>query len=173
MKKGLSNKLVGQTGEYLVCAELGRRGLIATSFTGNVPEFDLIVADDKLTTIPIQVKTSTADSYPTRANLWIDIKIDHKNKQQIDRGNLAIDNPELIYICVSLKKADSTERDRFFVLQKRDLQKICAASYRKWMDSHDWKRPRNYESLDNRYSLKDLEPYEGNWELLYQCLKIS
>ena len=33
MKKGLNNKLAGQIGEYLVCAELGKRGYIATSFT--------------------------------------------------------------------------------------------------------------------------------------------
>ncbi|MDP8206018.1 MAG: hypothetical protein P9L92_05085 [Candidatus Electryonea clarkiae] len=170
MKKGLSNKLAGQVGEFLVCAELGRRGFIATSFTGNVPEFDLIVADEKLTTIPIQVKTSRWNNYPTRANVWIDIEFDHKNKRQIDRGNLDIDNPELIYICISLKKTDSLERDRFFILQKKDLQLICAANYRQWMDGHGWKRPRNYKSLDNRYYLKDLEQYEDNWELIYQCL---
>jgi hypothetical protein len=53
MSSGLSNKLAGQVGEFLVCAELGRRGFIATSFAGNVPEFDLIVANDTLRTIPI------------------------------------------------------------------------------------------------------------------------
>ena len=42
MRKGLNTKLAGQVGEFLACAELGKRGLIATSFTGNVPEFDLI-----------------------------------------------------------------------------------------------------------------------------------
>jgi hypothetical protein len=172
MKKGLSNKLAGQVGEYLVCAELGRRGLIATSFTGNVPEFDLIVANDKLTTIPIQVKSSRADNYPTKANLWIDIEIDQKNKQQIDRGNIRIENPELIYICVSLKQVGSTDQDRFFILQKKDLQIICAENYRKWMDTINWKRPRNYQSLDNRYYLKDLEPYEDNWDLLFHRLNI-
>ena len=31
--------LAAQVGEYLVCAELARRGLIATPFSGNVPEF--------------------------------------------------------------------------------------------------------------------------------------
>jgi hypothetical protein len=53
MSKDLRNKLAGQIGEYSVCAELGRRGIIATSFTGNVPEFDLIVADESLKTIPV------------------------------------------------------------------------------------------------------------------------
>jgi Holliday junction resolvase-like predicted endonuclease len=62
MSKGLSNKLAGQVGEFLVCAELGRRGLIATPFSGNVPEYDLIVADESLKTLPVQVKTSRSHS---------------------------------------------------------------------------------------------------------------
>ena len=41
------------------------------------------------------------------------------------------------------------------------------------MDGLDLKRPRNYQSLDNRYYLSDLEPYEDNWELLNQCLEMS
>ncbi len=39
---GRDKYVVKQVGEYLVCAELGRRGYIATSFTGNVPEFDIL-----------------------------------------------------------------------------------------------------------------------------------
>jgi len=46
MATGRSNKLVGQTGEYLVAAELLRRGLIATTFTGNVPHYDIIASDE-------------------------------------------------------------------------------------------------------------------------------
>jgi len=56
MSKGLSNKLAGQIGEYLVCAELGRRGLIATPFSGNVPTFDVLATDEQCLTVPIQVK---------------------------------------------------------------------------------------------------------------------
>ena len=47
MATGRSNKLVGQTGEYLVAAELSRRGLIATTFTGNVPHYDIIASTRK------------------------------------------------------------------------------------------------------------------------------
>ena len=107
MSTGLSNKLAGQVGEFLVCAELGRRGFIATSFTGNVPEFDLIVANDALRTIPIQVKSSRGASWRTSASLWIDIEIDSSTKKQIDRGDLEISNPELIYVCVALAEPDA------------------------------------------------------------------
>ena len=47
MATGRHTKLVGQTGEYLVAAELGRRGLIATTFKGNVPDFDIIASTEQ------------------------------------------------------------------------------------------------------------------------------
>ena len=46
MATGRENHLVKQVGEYLVAAELCRRGFIATTFTGNVPEFDLLAIDE-------------------------------------------------------------------------------------------------------------------------------
>lgn len=173
MKKGRSNKLAGQIGEYLVCAELGKRGYIATSFTGNVPEFDLIVANDELKTIPVQVKTSRCDNWPTSANLWINIEIDETNKKQLDHGDTMIANPDLIYVCVALAEPDANGRDRFFILSKKDLQTICSNNYRSWMNTIDWKRPKNYKSLDNRYSVDDLLPHENNWRLIEDKIKKS
>jgi len=173
MKKGRSNKLAGQIGEFLVCAELGKRGYISTSFTGNVPEFDLIVANDELKTVPIQVKTSRSDNWPSRADLWIKIVIDETNKKQIDQGDQEISNPDLIYVCVAIAEPESEARDRFFILKKRDLQKICANGYRNWMEQKNWKRPRNFKSLDNRYSIEDLLEFENNWGLIEAELEKS
>lgn len=164
MASGLSNKLTGQIGEYLACAQLGKLGYIATSFTGNVPEFDIIVTDNKLRTIPIQIKTTRGKSWPTKADLWIDIEIDEAKKMQIDKGNKNIDNPKLIYLCIALAEIDSQEKDRYFILRKKDLQAICAHNYRTWMAKHNWKRPKNYKSLDNRYLIDDLKKYENKWE---------
>lgn len=169
MATGLSNKLTGQTGEYLACAELSRRGFIATTFTGNVPEYDLIVCDASLKTIPIQVKTSRGTTWPSRANLWLDIEIDAKSKRQNNQGPKTITNPELIYIYVSL--GDSQIEDRFFVCKKSDVQKACIASYTRWMEPKNWIRPRNFRSLDNRCHLEDLLEFENNWSLVESQLK--
>ncbi|MDO6814112.1 hypothetical protein [Cobetia amphilecti] len=170
MKKGLKSKLAGQVGEYLVCAELGRRGLIATSFTGNVPEFDLIVANDSLQTLPIQVKTSRGHSWPTSANRWIDIELDEEQRIQIDHGNLNITNPELIYVCVALAAPEGDAADRFFILTKQNIQSICSENYREYMNKHNWKRPKNFRSYDNRYDISNLEVYEDNWQLIQEQL---
>ncbi|OFE13007.1 hypothetical protein PHACT_07530 [Pseudohongiella acticola] len=173
MSKGLSSKLAGQVGEFLVCAELGRRGLIATSFTGNVPEFDLIVADGSLKTLPVQVKTSRGYSWPTTASRWIDVTIDEAGEKQIDHGDSDISHPDLIYVCVLLAGPEADQVDRYFILLKRDIQVICARNYRAWMSKHDWKRPKNFRSLDNRYYVTDLEPFEDNWALFEKHLSPS
>ena len=172
MATALSNKLTGQTGEYLVCAELGRRGLIATSFTGNVPEYDLLVCDDQLRTLPIQVKTSSGTSWPSKASIWLDIEFDDEEKKQINLGRKEISHPDLIYVCVAL--GDSRKDDRYFVCLKSDIQDACIGSYRRWMDPRGWKRPRNHRSLDNRYDVSDLNAFEDNWELIaYRLKKLS
>jgi len=54
MATGRSNKIVGQIGEFLACAELGRRlNLIATPFAGNVPGYDVIATDGDYHSEPI------------------------------------------------------------------------------------------------------------------------
>ena len=82
MSKGRDNKLAGQIGEYLVCAELGKRGLIATPFSGNVPAFDVLAADDLCRTVPIQVKASRNDNWPSDARDWMQISLDPETKAQ-------------------------------------------------------------------------------------------
>src|SRR5208283_4209293 len=100
MSKGRNNKLAGQIGEFLVCAELGRRGLIATPFAGNVPAFDILAADDKCNTVPIQVKASRGNNWHTDARIWMDIELDSETKTQISHGLREIENPEMIYVHV-------------------------------------------------------------------------
>jgi hypothetical protein len=168
MARGLNNKLAGQIGEYLVCAELGRMGYVATPFAGNVPEYDLLVCDDSLNSVPIQVKASRGDSWPSGADKWMDIEIDDLARRQINHGPKNIIHPDLIYVCVSL--GDSRKSDRFFICTKRDIQKACITSYTNWMDPKDWKRPQNYKSLDNRYSVNELCSFEDNWSLIINRL---
>jgi len=53
-----SNNLVGVTGEYYVCAELGKIGILALLTPKNNPLFDIVaVSPDASRTITVQVKT--------------------------------------------------------------------------------------------------------------------
>jgi hypothetical protein len=86
-------------------------------------------------------------------------------------GPKLISNPDLIYVCVTI--ASPGDRDRFFVLTKTDLQKVCIDSYCGWMDSIQWKRPRNPESYDCRYYVHGIFRFEDNWELITHRLQTT
>lgn len=172
MPKDFKKMQTGQTGEYLACAELGRRGYVCTPFAGNMPEFDLLISDQNLKTLPIQVKTSSTGKWTTDIRKWIEIDIDDTQKIQIDNGDKDIDNPNLIYICIFLRnnaKIPNTT-DRFFILTKSQLQTICANGYRKGMAARNWKRSKNYKSTHSMYTVDEIKEFEDNWDLIEQSL---
>ena len=53
--RNFSNQLSGQIGEALVVAELGRLGIVATAFAGNVPDIDILAYKEGKSTA-VQVK---------------------------------------------------------------------------------------------------------------------
>jgi len=170
MSSGRSNKLTQQIGEYLVCAELARRGFIATAFSGNVPTFDVLASDDQCRTVPIQVKASRGESWRSDARAWMDIYLNPETNSQCSSGPKDITNPDLIYVCVSIAPPASG-RDRFFVLTKGQLQKACIKRYAGWMAAHQWKRPRKPDSFDCRYYVPGIHEYENNWKLIEERLQ--
>jgi hypothetical protein len=62
----LNNQQVARVGEHYVAAELHRRGAYAVTFSGNMPNIDILASDlDQTRTVSIQVKTKTAGTWHT------------------------------------------------------------------------------------------------------------
>ena len=80
MATGRNMQLTKMISEYLVCAEFCRGGLLATTFTGNVPEFDILATDKDLQTIPIQVKGNAKGDWILRANPFLNINYNEETK---------------------------------------------------------------------------------------------
>ena len=58
MATGAGMQQAGQAGEHYVAAELCRRGAYAVTFSGNIPNFDIIASNREQTrAFQIQVKT--------------------------------------------------------------------------------------------------------------------
>ncbi|AZI42731.1 hypothetical protein EHF33_08175 [Deinococcus psychrotolerans] len=177
MASGLSNKLTGQIGEFLVCAEIGRQlDMVATPFAGNVPAFDLLVADEQCRAVPIQVKAARGTQWPSRADAWIQLTV--VDGQQKDGGDQEIDHPNLISVFVAIAPRGAAQqsdnlKDRFFILTKRDVQSIVAPTYRNYMDERKipWQRPHNPASFDARIDASQLKDFEDNWELIKRQLE--
>jgi len=160
MRSGLRNRVVGQSGEFAVCSQLGKLGLIATPFAGNVPGFDVLAVDEHLNCVPIQVKTS-------RSHTWI--TGDMSKYAEVTRPDRRIvlgevrkaRHPDLIRVYVSLGSAG--EQDRFFILTEQEFFDAAVASFKAWLHRIGGVRPRNPKSMHSTINVSILLEHENAW----------
>jgi hypothetical protein len=159
MATGRRTQLTRQIGEHLVAAELGRRGLIAAPFAGNVPLFDLLAADEHGRSLPVQVKAINGPSWQFSITQFLEVAV-VEGIQQV-RGRVVLARPELICIFVLLREAG---KDEFFIFRLCDLQEYFAKVY------VGGARPRNPNSMHCAIWPNDLQQYKDNWNLVFEAL---
>ena len=162
MATGREMQLTKRVGEYLVCAELCRMGFIATTFAGNVPDFDILAINDKGENKSIQVKAIKGGSWQFDVSKFLDISISRDGIQTIERKK-RLQNPGLICIFIKLI---SEGKDEFYIFRLGDLQNIVFKNHNGWLKKHGGKRPRNPKSMHASVSPEDLSQYRDNWRLL-------
>lgn len=161
MPRNFSTQLAGQIGESLVVAELGRRGIVATSFAGNVPDIDLLAFKDG-SSVHLQVKSVRTGSVSFDANRFLLIEFD--GDKQIVRGPDPEIDGDLIYVFVRI--GNSAGEDQFFILEQRQLQEIIKQNHIAWLDKHGGVRPKNPQSTHVSVSLAQLAEVEDHWSLV-------
>lgn len=165
MATGLANKLVGQVGEFLVCAELGRRGYIATPFSGNVPGFDVIVIGPSMRAVPIQVKTIGSGDFRFDLANYYEVSLDEKREIQRIGSAMAHPDPDLLYILVWLGQPPK-HAERFCVCTYRDVQQLVYEDASKHLALHKGHRPKNWRSTSGCLRAKRFEGYWEKWDLV-------
>ena len=158
MASGRDTQLTRQIGEYLAAAELGRRGWIATTFTGSLPGFDILAVNPDGRILEAQVKAIRSATWQLNAGQFLDIDIE--NGVQFVRGPKAIKTAGRICIFVQVRDAGSKERDAFYVFRWEDLQHILLEDYK------SGPRPKNPNTLHHALQPKRLAPFRENWAIL-------
>ena len=161
MRKNFSTQIAGQIGESLVVAEMGRRGWIATAFSGNVPDIDILGYRDSRV-LHIQVKAWRRGSVSFDAARFLDIR--WEGSHQIVNGFAREVDPRLIYVFVRL--GDHAGDDRYFVLNEIQLAKLVRTGYEAFLARHGGVRPRNAHTTHNAVSVEQLGEFEDRWSLL-------
>lgn len=165
MARNYSTQLAGQIGESLVVAELGRRGIVATAFAGNVPDIDILAHRDGVSTA-IQVKTWRSGSVHFDASRYLAIE-QNGDAQRVSGVRADIDG-ERIYAFVRL--GSEAGADRLFVLNEAQLVGILRANYEAFLAKHNGVRPKNPNTTHCAVQQSDLEPYKDNWQLIEGAL---
>jgi hypothetical protein len=169
MATGRSNYLTKQAGEYLVAAELSRRGYIATTFTGNVPYYDIIAVDDSGGHAVVQVKAIAGASWQFKATDFADIVM--HGRKQIVRCERKEPYPALLCVLVQVAPIDSGTPDRFYVLPWRDLCRVMVDGHKKYLAKHGGIRPKKPESMHQSLLPTQIEAWEGKWDTLKKSVR--
>ena len=169
MATGRSMQLTKQVGEYLVASELARRGLLAATFSGNVPDFDILAADSEGSTMHIQVKAIRGGAWQFSATDFVEVEFEGQ-KQVLGKRV----SPRITGVMCVLVLIQSYGKDRFFVCSWEQLRDTAVSNYDAWLAQHNYVRPHKYDSL--HCSLKPDElphDFENNWELISKKLQQS
>lgn len=158
MATGLSNQITKQIGEYLVAAELGRIGLLAATFSGNVPDYDIIATDSTFRSVPVQVKATNGTSWQFGdIRRFVDVQLD--GKRQIIGRPVALSDR---IVCVMLALA-GYGKDRFYVLSLKKLQELLIRNHRNWLKKHGGMRPKKYDSFHCTIKEQELTDFKDAW----------
>ena len=171
MVTGRQKQLIKQVGEYLVAAELCRRELIATSFTGNVPIFDILAINSDNVMKTIQVKATTTDGgWNIDAGNYLEIE--HlTDKSQHVKGIRNLSNKNTIFCFVKLGsfgKEITTDSDEFYLLSIEELQKIIEQRYSVYLSKVNPIRPRRHESHHMKIKKEFITGFKDNWRCILE-----
>jgi hypothetical protein len=158
MASGRSNQITKQVGEYLVASALGRIGLVAATFSGSVPDYDIIATDSTFRSLPVQVKASNSSSWQFDNRRYVEIRLEGK-KQVLGRP---VQLPHNL-VCVFVALSSRYGCDRFYVLSWKALQKLLIAECRKYLKRHDGVRPKKFDSFHGAISELHLAPFKDAW----------
>lgn len=166
MATGRGNHLTKQIGEYLVAAELGRRGYIAATFSGNVPDYDIVATDEEFRSILIQVKAINGSAWQLDIRRFVDVSLDGRKQVLGER----IKAPRKI-VCVMVALTEYGT-DRFYILEWSRLQNLLVRHYQAHLDRMGGVRPKKFDSYHVAIKEEQLIPYKDNWQLLHKAAVI-
>ena len=140
----LSTGLSGVAGEYLVAAELSRRGYVASITLRSTRGIDILVSNaDATRSVGIQVKTNQHSS-----RSWV---LTDKIERPV-RGELA-ENLYFVFVCLNGLGAPS-----FHIASRKEVARFCREGHERWLAMPGRKgRPhrdnpiRRFEDPEGRY----------------------
>ncbi len=155
MATGRDTQLARQIGEYLTAAELGRRGWIATTFTGSLPGYDILAVNSAGHILEVQVKAIRSSSWQLNAGQFLDIEI--VDGVQFVRGKKEIKTAHRVCVFIELREYGS---DIFCLCDLDELQELLRSDYK------DGPRPKNPLTFHHALYPKRLAPFKDNWKVL-------
>jgi hypothetical protein len=164
---GKDTQLLKQVGEYLVAAELARRGFLCATFAGNVRFYDIIASGPSGTHVPVQVKASGSGNWQfDDARDFAEIRTLDDNTQDVGHAKPQA-YPGLVFVFVAVT---SYGADQFFIIDWDSLCSLVISHYKAHLEKHDGRRPKNPASYHAAISVAELSPFKDRWDIIVSRL---
>jgi hypothetical protein len=142
------NELTGSVGEFLVAAELARRGWVPSITPRGVERTDVLAQHAETgAVIAVQVKTANSEHF----------RLKQKNEETSKQWNQW-------YVFVSLRGL--TERARFFVVPTNVVAAFVYVDHRGWLRRPGRGGATHRDSPVRAAKVADFAAYEDAWEML-------
>ena len=150
----LKNCMIGNAGEYFVCAELCKKNILALITPKNNPLFDIIASDpDANRSVQIQVKTM-ATTNNQGWKLGVNMSINRNN-------------PKLFVVLVNMHEDKPND---YYIYKYDDFAQRVTDMYNKYMTSKkkdgSSKKELNFRFFDFRYFTKKDHNRLNDWSIL-------
>jgi len=165
MSSGFANQLTKQRGEYLVAAELARRGLLVATFSGNVPDFDLVAVRPDGSTALVQVKAMTSSSWQFKIDDFLQVEDDEVKQIQVVHGLKPLQQSAIFWVMLQLF---AEQPPIYWVIKQADVQQIVCDDYVGMLGrcTVPGRRPRQWRSHHTAIRPKQLSDHKDRWELI-------
>jgi hypothetical protein len=143
----------GQTGEYLVAAELARQGFTVAIPTGNAESIDILAIRDKVR-IAVQVKTAGRGNHQFNLAKFLDIRFNNDHQEVV--GILENLDTSLLMALVFL--GEKAGEDEFAWCLMKDFAEFLGQCHKDYLSRNNGRRPgKNPKSLHAAISKKELQ----------------
>jgi hypothetical protein len=166
-KVAFNSQLARQVGEHLLVAELGRRGVVATPFAGNVPDID-VLAYANGRTLAIQVKALSRGDWSLRADDYLDLNLADgvqtiAGLRQVNRDLI------MVFVMIGARAGD----DLFYICTAGDVQDRIHQHYAVYLERWGGRRPKNPDTMHTSLLRAHVEPFLGRWDTILRRLGLE
>ena len=153
MATGAGMQQTGQAGEHYVAAELCRRGAYAVTFSGNIPNFDIIASNKEQTrVVHIQVKAKRTKG------VW-QASTDHGKPSWKPKDEIRF------WVLVDLYKPLGELPD-FYIMPEYWIQNDIHKNHTAYWAKHISKQSNGPQSKHHGISIERVERWKGRWDIL-------
>lgn len=146
---------------------VSRRGLIATTFTGNVPHYDIIASDEAGRHVSVQVRAGRGASWQFgNITPYCDITFDGKHQIVGKKKPCPV-----LRLVVTFVRICEDRSDRFYILTWQQLRNLLVKHHSGFLQRHDGIRPQRWDSLHSAISESALQPYRDRWDIIEKNLR--